>query len=178
MKLLVGLGNPGEKYENTRHNVGFMVVDYLAREMNGRDFKINSKFEAEICQVGKMILVKPQTYMNESGRAVRKVADYFNCEPDDVWVVHDDLDIVWGDFKIHKSKGPKIHNGVNSVEKAVGSIDFWRVRVGVDNRDPLQRQRLTGRSFVLKKLDRKEQNDLAEVIKDIVTDIRKKLDQE
>ena len=140
MKLLIGLGNPGAKYENNRHNIGFMVVDHLAQIQNSK-FKIqnySSKFKIEQTkiQIGdeKALLAKPQSYMNLSGEAVAKIISYWKFDIGDLIVIHDDLDIPLGDFKIQKGVGPKNHNGILSVERALGTSDFWRVRIGIDNR--------------------------------------------
>lgn len=119
MKLVVGLGNPGEKYKDTRHNVGFMVIDKLKK------YKENLR---------KVVLVKPKTFMNKSGVVVAKLKRFYKISVDDLYVVHDDLDLKLGEYKIQKGVGPKVHNGVSSVEEQLGSKEFWRVRVGVDNR--------------------------------------------
>ena len=158
MKIIVGLGNPGREYENTRHNVGFEVVDALLNQIShqtggqvniknpsyaeasaGRQndrpkFKNDEKFNALVCRIGDLMLVKPQTYMNESGKSVAAILRFYKVDPKDLWVVHDDLDIVFGNYKIHWGKGPKIHNGVNDIEERLGTEEFWRVRVGVDSR--------------------------------------------
>ncbi|MEJ2347711.1 MAG: aminoacyl-tRNA hydrolase, partial [Patescibacteria group bacterium] len=138
MKLLVGLGNPGEEHKNNRHNVGFMVVDELFLLIKPgsetKYFSMQKKFDTEIFKSGEVILVKPQTFMNSSGKAVKKILDHFKIKTSDLWVIHDDLDIPLGDFKIQKGKGPKLHKGVMSIEKELNKSDFWRVRVGVENR--------------------------------------------
>ena len=110
MKIIVGLGNPGEKYKNTRHNMGFELVEVLAQ---GKRFSIDSKMESEICKDGNFVFVKPMTFMNESGRAVRKVMDFYKLSPNDLILVHDDLDLKLGDYKVQNGVGPKVHNGVN-----------------------------------------------------------------
>jgi PTH1 family peptidyl-tRNA hydrolase len=116
MKLIVGLGNPGREYENTRHNVGAIFIDYLKKK------EIPSG----------IILAKTDVFMNDSGTSVRKMVDYYKLGLDFLCVVHDDLDIPLGSYKIQKGKGPKLHNGILSVENELGSEDFWRVRIGVD----------------------------------------------
>lgn len=115
MKLLVGLGNPGKKYEKNRHNVGHMFVDY----MTSRKF-IKS--------------VKSSVFMNSSGPEVQKLVSRFTIHvSQDLYIAHDDLDIPLGKFKIQRGEGPKLHNGIESIEKAIGR-DFWRIRIGVDTR--------------------------------------------
>jgi len=144
MKLLVGLGNPGEAHVGNRHNVGFMVVDRLAGE--GAEWE--SKFEALILKAKDYLLVKPQTFMNRSGEVVAKVANFYKVTTDDLMVVHDDLDIRLGEYKIQKGVGPKVHNGLTSVEERLGTANFWRLRVGVDNR-PAGQARVPGDEYVL-----------------------------
>lgn len=132
MKLLVGLGNIGEKYAGTRHNAGFLAIDKISSEL-----KSNKNF----------LFQKPGTMMNASGVAVKKLVDTSSLAPDDLYIIHDDLDLKLGDYKIQKGKGPKIHNGVASVEKELGTTDFWRVRIGIDNRSP--NNRTPGELYVL-----------------------------
>lgn len=132
MKLLVGLGNPGPKYQNTRHNVGFLFLDFLVK---------NNLLNKQVKTL------KPDTYMNHSGMAVAKELNFYKLKPADLIVVHDDLDLRLGEYKVQFGKGPKLHNGVESVEKVLGTKDFWRVRIGVDNRIP--DNRVSGKSYVL-----------------------------
>ena len=167
MKIIVGLGNPGEKYKKTRHNVGFRVVDcFVQQQFSIFNFKFSKNFQAEMLQSDKIILVKPQTFMNDSGRAVRKIMDFYKLAADDLTVVHDDLDIVLGEFKIQKGKGPKIHNGVNSIEESLGTKDFWRIRVGIDAR--LDRIARSGEDYVLANFSREEERKLGEIIDRII----------
>ena len=135
MKLIVGLGNKGEEYKDTRHNAGFMAIDQLLGRLgHEKKFSTDKKFESEIVKLKNVILVRPQTFMNNSGRAVRKIMDYYKIELGDLAVIHDDLDIRMGEYKIQKGVGPKIHNGLSSVEQTLGNKDFLRIRIGVDNR--------------------------------------------
>ena len=136
MKLIVGLGNPGEKYSKNRHNVGFMVLDELARrEFTIFNFQFTKKFNAELIQTKDYILAKPQTFMNDSGVAVAAIANFYKIDPKDVYVVHDDLDIQLGSYKIMQGKGPKVHNGLSSVIEKIGTDQYINVRVGVENRE-------------------------------------------
>lgn len=153
MRLVVGLGNPGDKYFQTRHNVGFLAVDRLSKKINAPKWTKSKKFESEFTKDGQLLLVKPQTFMNESGKAVKKFASHYKIGIDNIWIVHDDLDILLGEYKIQKSKGPKEHNGVESIEKELGSEDFWRVRVGVDNR---VEDRTPGEKYVLQRFKSEE----------------------
>lgn len=157
MKVIVGLGNPGKEYEETRHNVGFMALDELALKLQATSYRLQAKFNAEMYRVGEILLVKPQSFMNRSGEAVRKIVDFYkipvtgNQLPEDsrLWVVHDDLDIKLGEYKIQLGIGPKVHNGVTSVEQAMGTKAFWRVRVGIDNRVTSDKLQVTGEEYVL-----------------------------
>jgi len=126
MKLIVGLGNPGIKYKNTRHNVGFMALD----KMSG-DFKFNKKFNAEVSKIDDTVLAKPQTFMNLSGPSVQAVMSFYDIAPDDLTVIHDDLDIALGEFKIQKGRSSAGHNGVQSIMDSIGTKEFTRVRVGI-----------------------------------------------
>ena len=134
MKLFVGLGNPGKEYEKTRHNVGFMVVDHLAKVFSAT-LNENTRFSGKFSKFGNKILLQPSTFMNESGRAVRAVVDYYNLEPTDIVLIYDDLDLELGSHKIQQEKYPKAHNGVNSVIQHLGTAGFQHVRLGIDSRD-------------------------------------------
>lgn len=158
MKLIVGLGNPGQEYIGTRHNVGFFVLEAVSHKLQATSkFKNQSKFQAEVCKLGDVLLAKPQTFMNKSGQAVQKLAAYYSLLTTDIYVIHDDLDIVLGEYKIVLAKGPKVHNGLNSIEQSLGTKDFWRVRVGVDSRTPEERSHWAGRDYVLSRFSSGEQ---------------------
>lgn len=129
MKLIVGLGNPGDKYKNTRHNVGFMVVGRLAKSLR---LNTESKFKSEICWLNTNVLViKPWAFMNLSGEAVSLVKNYYKIPTSDIWVVHDDVDLEVGRIKIQIGGGSAGHNGLNSIIESIGDSDFVRFRVGV-----------------------------------------------
>ena len=132
--LVVGLGNPGPQYAKTRHNVGFMVADLLAGRM-GAAFKVHKKSGAEIV-TGRLghkpiVLAKPRTYMNESGRQVGPLAKFYSVSPADVIVIHDELDIDFGQIRLKLGGGEGGHNGLRSVVNALGTKDFQRVRIGI-----------------------------------------------
>ena len=159
MKLIVGLGNPGTEYQNTRHNVGFHFVDYLAEKIVGSDstWSNDQKINAHILKSSNYIFVKPQTFMNRSGEAVQKLLQFYKKKPSDVLVAHDDLDILFGEYKISNGKGPKGHNGIKSLEDHIGK-DFLRVRIGVENRnDDL---RIPGVDYVLSQFTETERGSL------------------
>jgi len=138
MILIVGLGNPGKKYENTRHNIGFMVVDELARKLlpaGGNPWKMNRKFNSQLLitnyQLRQIILAKPQTMMNASGFAVQTLITNYQLPITNLWVIHDDLDLPLGKIKIVKNRGSAGHHGVDSIIEALKSADFVRIRVGI-----------------------------------------------
>jgi len=139
MKLVVGLGNTGEKYRRTRHNAGFLSIDLvlqsLKKEGHISDWKFDKDFEAEIAggEIGntKIILMKPETFMNESGRAVSAVARFYKLKSDDLIVIHDDKDLPLGETKVQRDRGSAGHNGVSSLIKHLGTQDFFRVRIGI-----------------------------------------------
>lgn len=162
MKIIVGLGNIGEKYRRTRHNVGFRVVERLAA---GERFREDTTQEALICRKGNILLVKPTTFMNDSGRAVRKIMDFYKISAKDLVLVHDDLDIELGDYKIQNNKGPKVHNGVSSVESYVQTGDFWRLRIGVDSRKTNSFEG-SGADYVLSNFSSSDEEILEDVIEE------------
>ena len=133
MKLIVGLGNPGEEYEDTRHNVGFMVVDKLAHELGSSDLRweMKEKHKAQIAKISDIVLVKPQTFMNASGVAVRSLVSFYKLEPQDVWVIHDDLDLPVGKVRMRMGGGSAGHHGIDSIIEELGSDQFMRVRLGI-----------------------------------------------
>ena len=132
--LVVGLGNPGPQYAKTRHNLGFMVADVLAARM-GETFKVHKRSGAEIA-TGRLahrpvVLAKPRTYMNESGRQVGPLAKFYSVTPADVIVIHDELDIEFGQIRLKQGGGEGGHNGLRSLVNALGTKDFHRVRIGI-----------------------------------------------
>lgn len=130
MKLIVGLGNPGEKYKNTRHNVGFMLLDALAYEA-GISWAFEKKFNSEISKHEDILYAKPQTFMNRSGEAVRKIADYYNIAPENIIIVHDDVDLEEGQTRFRQGSSSAGHHGVDDIIEKLGTQEFWRFRVGV-----------------------------------------------
>ncbi|MCV7419410.1 aminoacyl-tRNA hydrolase [Mycobacterium yunnanensis] len=132
--LVVGLGNPGPRYETTRHNLGFLVADILADRI-GAGFKVHKKSGADVVtgRLGgrSVVLAKPRTYMNESGRQVGPLANFYSVAPADVVTIHDELDIDFGRIRLKLGGGEGGHNGLRSVASALGTREFQRVRVGV-----------------------------------------------
>lgn len=174
--LLVGLGNPGEKYQNTRHNAGWLVLDYLLERWNDPSiplvWKHEKKIQAEVTSLQhgghEIYAIKPQTFMNRSGEAVRSALQWYaNWQPDsgvpaEGWpnlvILHDDLDLETGSYKLQFGKGPKVHNGLNSVRSGIDTDQFWVARLGVDSRQG--NRRIPGEAYVLQNLNSEEKASL------------------
>lgn len=133
MYLVVGLGNPGKEYENTRHNMGFKVLNKLSEKYNIpiTKSKFNGKYGTGIIENEKVILLEPQTYMNLSGEAIKPMLDFYKVAPSKLLVIYDDIDVEPGKIKIRMKGGPGTHNGMKSVVKELGTEEFPRVRVGI-----------------------------------------------
>ena len=132
MKIVVGLGNPGARYKDTRHNIGFQVLDELARRWRSENWK--RRFEAEVSEHragGPVLLVKPQTFMNLSGTAVREAAKFYKVESKDIIVIHDDLDLPTGRLRIRERGGAGGHKGIDSMIGQLGTDEFVRVKFGI-----------------------------------------------
>jgi PTH1 family peptidyl-tRNA hydrolase len=157
--LVVGLGNPGPQYATTRHNLGFLVADVLSDRI-GSSFKVHKKSGAEVAtgRLGdtSVVLAKPRTYMNESGRHVGPLAKFFSVAPADVIVLHDELDIDFARIRLKFGGGVAGHNGLRSIASALGTNDFQRVRLGI-GRPP---GRKSGATFVLENFDSRERPEL------------------
>lgn len=134
IKLVVGLGNPGRQYEKTRHNAGFIFLDHLV-DANGGRWSSNSQFQGDIANLEvaghKLVLLKPMTFMNRSGSAVGKVLRYYKFQPDELLVVHDELDLPEGVVKLKRDGGHAGHNGLRDIIAHIDSRDFYRLRVGI-----------------------------------------------
>ncbi|MGN1398557.1 MAG: aminoacyl-tRNA hydrolase [Erysipelotrichaceae bacterium] len=134
MKMIVGLGNPGKQYEKTRHNTGFMVLDRIADKLN---IEINKKeFNALTARNKQLILVKPQTYMNNSGQAVSQIINYYQIDIEDILVIYDDLDLKYGQLRLRPKGSSGGHNGIKSIINYLHSEDFKRIRIGIE-KNPL-----------------------------------------
>lgn len=161
--LVVGLGNPGPRYETTRHNVGFLVADILADRI-GTGFKVHKKSGAEVTtgRLGgrSVVLAKPRTYMNESGRHVGPLAKFYSIAPADVVVIHDELDIDFGRIRLKFGGGEGGHNGLRSIASALGTKDFQRVRIGVGR--PPGRQ--DPAAYVLENFNSTERRELGVIL--------------
>ncbi|WP_457564046.1 aminoacyl-tRNA hydrolase [Caminibacter pacificus] len=168
MKLIVGLGNPGSKYEKNRHNIGFLAVDYLIKEFNAS--KLSSKFKGELYKSDEYLFLKPATYMNLSGESVRLVKDFYKIENDDIIVIHDDIDLKLGALRFKKGGGSGGHNGLKSLDANIGN-DYWRVRIGVGR--PERKEMVV--SYVLSDFEDEELECLEKLfplIKEAIKDIK------
>ncbi|MEK7151383.1 MAG: aminoacyl-tRNA hydrolase [Patescibacteria group bacterium] len=176
MKIIVGLGNPGKEYDNTRHNIGFALVDLIAKDSD-TDFELNKKLNSDIAKVhfaGKsVILAKPQTFVNKSGEAVKKLKLFYKAKPDSIVVIQDDLDIEFENFKLSFAKDSGGHRGVQSIIDNLKTNKFWRLRIGTANRKlksarhqkTLKAKKESVGDFVLAKLTSVEQAEFKKVIK-------------
>lgn len=170
MRLIFGLGNPGKKFEKTRHNLGFRIVDFFARKNNFPKFKFSKKFDSLISEGilngEKIILAKPQTFMNNSGIAIAKITKNYKLKTNNLIVVHDDLDLPLGKIKISIGRGSAGHKGVQSIIDELGTKNFVRFRVGIKS-EKIENRKQKIEEFVLQKFNKKEEKILKRVIKKI-----------
>ncbi len=143
-KLLVGLGNPGQKYERTRHNIGFEIIDDLAKAWFVK-LSDNKRFQGHVAETrsvsgDRLILLKPSTYMNRSGQSVRAVLDWYKLEPSQVLVIYDDMDLPIGKLRMRLSGSAGGHNGMKSIISHLGTQDFPRLRLGISRADGAENQ--------------------------------------
>jgi len=177
MKLIVGLGNPGEKYENTRHNVGFVALDHLLQKFEKAKntfWTEDKKFKSLIKEVDfegeKVVLMKPTTFMNESGKAVAGYAKYFKIEPKDICVIHDELDIPLGKIKIRFGGGSAGNNGVTSIIDHVGTDQFLRIRMGIGKSQRAHSDHNTS-DYVLGVFDASEKRKVKTMVNQAIKDV-------
>jgi len=165
MRLIVGLGNPGEKYASTRHNVGFMVVNRLAERLGGLNFQAVKNGEAAKAQIhdDSAIILKPTTFMNLSGGAVQPAMAYYKIKPEQIVVIHDDLDIPFGQIRLKQGGGHGGHNGLRDIINRLGP-DFVRLRMGIGR----PQTKGTEHAYVLNAYAKSEIADLAHQIDDAV----------
>jgi len=151
-KIIVGLGNPGEEYVNTRHNAGFIVVDEIVAG-EGIEWKQEKKFKSLVAQSEEFLLIKPQTNMNLSGQAVSKIVYYYKVAVGKVFVIHDDVDFPPLTYKLQFGRESAGHKGVEDIINRLGTKDFWRIRVGVGRP---QQDSFEVEDFVLSKFEKEE----------------------
>lgn len=172
MHLVVGLGNPGKKYERNRHNVGFMVVERLRSSKALPDFR--EKFSGLFSKGDAIALLEPQTYMNLSGDAVQPAAAFLKIAPANVIVVHDELDLSWKDVRLKVGGGHAGHNGLRSIIQRLGTPDFVRVRVGIGRPPPGFKGDVA--DYVLSDFDAMERAELPDVVDRAAAAVEKVLD--
>lgn len=164
MKLIFGLGNPGDKYKNTKHNVGFVVLDHLAKSL-GLKFnqtKFKSLYAEGRIGTEKIILVKPQTFMNLSGESVQPWLDFYKMSPEDFLIIYDDMDMNVGKIRLRLKGGSGGHNGIKSIIEQLGGKEFNRLRVGIGR--PYQEQSVI--SHVLSQFPKEEVNNVEDAVRD------------
>jgi len=168
VKLIVGLGNPGIEYKNNRHNFGFMALDCLSAHFQFEDWKskLEGKFAAKLFGSEKIILVKPQTYMNMSGICVVKFKQFFKVSEDDIFVIYDDIDLEFGDIKLKKGGSDAGHKGVRSISQHLGTKDFNRIRMGIGR--PSRKEEVS--SFVLSNFSKTEIDKTLVLIQNLCED--------
>lgn len=167
MKLIVGLGNPGKKYQLSKHNIGFMCLDHFA-VANDLKFKLDKKFDGEWLKVDNYLLLKPHTFMNNSGQSIKKIVQYFDVELEDILIIYDDLDLPLGKLRLREQGSPGGHNGVKSIVSHLNIQTFKRVRIGIE-KNPL----FETKDYVLSDFNKKELPLIKESIvktKDIINE--------
>lgn len=166
MRLIVGLGNPGKEYENTRHNAGFMVIDHYAKKnniVNYKDFKNGLYYEINY-KGEKIIFLKPQSYMNLSGEVVRKYVEYFKINIDDIVIIHDDMDINIGNIKLKLNGSPAGHNGIKNIIQNLKTENVKRIKIGISKNNINQIDYVIGRF-------NKEEINILDNVKETVCDV-------
>lgn len=158
MKLIVGLGNPGAQYKNTRHNIGFMAVDEFAI-INGLSWRYSQDWMCHFIKTDQYILAKPSTYMNRSGSSIKQVASFFKIRSKDILVIHDDLDLEFGKIRLSFDSTSAGHKGIESIIERLGSTEFARLRIGIGKPEGID-----GEKYVLEDFTEEEQKKLEEVI--------------
>jgi PTH1 family peptidyl-tRNA hydrolase len=168
MKLIIGLGNPGKKYENNRHNVGFMVIDFIAKNL-GFSIKNEKKFQAQIGKGQladqKVILVRPQTFMNLSGQAVVNIAHFYKINSQDIFVIYDDIDLPVGKIRIRKSGSAGGHKGLSSIIQTLKTENIPRFRIGIASKRILNQKGRNAAKFVLEKFNKNEKIIINKIIR-------------
>ena len=188
MKLIIGLGNPGKQYEKTRHNAGFIILDALRERWAFSEFQFNKKFNAEVSEgvlenlgtkspIGdlvpgnKIILAKPQSFMNRSGQVVRAIMDFYKLSPEDITVIHDDLDIDLGTFKVSIDTSSGGHNGVQSIVDHLGTQEFKRIRIGIEGTERKKTRIIAGDAFVLQDFSKEELEQILPLVENIASNL-------
>lgn len=166
MKLIVGLGNPGCEYENTRHNIGFQTIDQYASKLGVSitKSKFNGLYIETLIHDEKVILLKPQSYINLSGEVIRKFVDFYKINLEDILILHDDLDLEVGAYKIKQKGSSGGHNGLKNIELHLGTQEYKRIKIGISNN-----KNIDTKDYVLGKLSKEEETTLKEVQKTVLS---------
>ena len=177
LKLIVGIGNPDEQYKDTRHNVGFMMVDYIAKKAETDGWELNKKLNALTLKSkldsGSVILAKPQTYVNKTGEAAVKLKNFYKVKPEQILVIQDDLDIPFSNIKISFDKNSGGHKGIESIMRALKTKKFYRLRIGLATTGLAKARRQTDKKrdefvmkFVLSKFSPSEHEQIKKLLKE------------
>ena len=191
MKLIVGLGNPGLKHEKTRHNLGFVVVNAFLKDFSSASESLwheEKKFQSEVAEINwqpkkgkseKVILAEPLTFMNGSGLAVSSIAKFYKIEPDDIWIVHDEVDLPLGGMKIRFAGASAGHKGVESIIEHLGTDKFWRFRLGIGAQHEKVHDRKVKAidNFVLGEFSEGEKGKAREIVKKAMKAIEDSLEE-
>jgi len=171
MILIVGLGNPGKEFSRTRHNVGFIILDEFQTKFEFSDWKTKKKLKAEISKgrIGKeeIVLAKPKTYMNASGKSVKAIISHYKLSLCNLFIVHDDLDLPFGKMKISEGKNSAGHKGVQSIIDELKTKGFVRFRIGIGTEKSNLKSSSINEMFVLKKFNKKEQDSLKKISQNV-----------
>jgi peptidyl-tRNA hydrolase, PTH1 family len=180
MKLIIGLGNPGKNHLHTRHNAGFLCLDYLAQEWQTGPFVLDQKMSGLVSTglVGreKVLLVKPETFMNASGTTVSQLVHFYKLEATDIVVLHDDLDIAPGTYKLTNSSRAAGHNGVSDIIEKLGTQDFTRIRLGIGRPIEVAGACMPSHDFVLANFSPAELDTLSALFPQVKDELEKWLD--
>lgn len=176
MKIIVGLGNPGKEYEKTKHNLGFMFLDYLNEKLNLGKFKKFKSSEILECNINgeKIILAKPQTFMNLSGKAVVELKQFYKVENNDILIVYDDFDILFGNVRFREKGSAGTHNGMKDIIQKNSSSEIPRLRIGTGG---LKKEKEEVISFVLSKFSKSELEETNQIFEDACVKLQEFLDK-
>ncbi len=179
MKLIIGLGNPGNNHLLTRHNAGFLCLDFLQKEFHCGDFHFDKKMSAQVSEgmihQQKILLIKPETFMNASGTAVSQLVHFYKLTPEDIIVIHDDLDIASGTFKATTSSRAAGHNGVSDIIEKLGTQDFYRIRLGIGRPITVTGTCMSSHDFVLQNFSSEEITALSGLFPHIKEELIKRI---
>lgn len=175
MKIVVGLGNTGMKYYKSRHNAGFLALDLLREDLDLDNFKNDDKLSAEIVKTHDILLAKPTTLMNRSGEAVQKILHFYKESPENLIVIYDDIDLPLGKIRVRSAGSAGTHNGMKSVIEHLGTQEFTRIRIGIENRSDRQRENQELSDYVLDNFSTEEVKILLPGLSEAVAEAKKHL---